>query len=74
MLFKGCDSIVKYSLEPRIRDLVQVLLNFLLREEFIHPTLKVGHSVDLTFLVLQGEVVASESNYPPLPCHIQIGR
>ena len=51
MLFKGHDSIVKYSLDPRIRDLVQVLLNFLLREAFIHPTQKVGHSVVLTFLI-----------------------
>ena len=32
MLFEGHDSIVKYSLDPRVWDLVQVLLNFLLRE------------------------------------------
>ena len=74
MLFKGHDSIVEYSLDPRVWDLVQVLLNFLLREAFIHLTQKVGHSVVLTLLVLQGEVVASELNYPPLPSSIQIGR
>ena len=58
-LFDGCDSIVKYSLDPWIWDLVQVLLNFLLGEAFAHPAQKVGNSVVLTFLVLQGEVVAS---------------
>ena len=60
MLFKGYDSIVEYSLDPRVWNLVQVLLNFLLREAFIHPTQKVGNRVVLTLLVLQGEVVASE--------------
>ena len=73
MLFNGHDSIVEYSLDPWIWDLVQVLLNFLLREAFIHPTQKVGNSIVLTFLVLQGEVVASEASYPSLPCSIQIG-
>ena len=73
-LFDGCDSIVKYSPDPWIWDLVQVLLNFLLREAFIHPTEKVGNCVVLTFVVLQGEVVASEVSYPSLPCSIQIGR
>ena len=74
MLFNGHDSVVKYSLDPWIRDLVQVLLNFLLREAFVHPTQKVGNSIVLTFLVLQAEVVASEVSYSSLPCSIQIGR
>ena len=73
-LFKGHDGIVEYHLNPWIWDLVQVLLNFLLREAFIHPAQKVGNSVVFTFLVLQGEVVASEVSYPTLPCSIQIGR
>ena len=73
-LFKGHDSIVEYRLDPRIWDLVQVLLNFLLREAFVHPTQKVSHSVVLTLLVLQGEVVASKSSYLPLASSIQIGR
>ena len=33
-LFERSDSIVEYSLDPRVWDLVQVLLNFLLREAF----------------------------------------
>ena len=74
MLFNGCDSIVEYSLDPWISDLVQVLLNFLLREAFIHLTEEVGNRIVFTFLVLQGEVVASEASYPSLPCSIQIGR
>ena len=74
MLFNGHDSIVKYGLDPWVWDLVQVLLDFLLREAFIHPTQKVGNRVVLTFLVLQGEVVASKVSYPPLSCIIQIGR
>ena len=57
-----------------MRDLVQVLLNFLLREAFIHPTQEVGNRIVFIFLVLQGEVVASEASYPSLPCSIQIGR
>ena len=73
-LFKRGDSIVEYGLDPRVWNLVQVLLNFLLREAFIHPTQKVDRSVVLTLLVLQGEVVASESSYPLLPGSIQIGR
>ena len=72
-LFEQGDSIVKYSLDPRVWDLVQVLLNLLFREAFIHPAQKVGHRIVLTLLVLQGEVVASESSHPPLPCSIQIG-
>ena len=68
------DSIIEYSLDPWIWDLVQVFLNFLLREAFVHLTQKVSHSVVFTFLVLQGEVVASEASYPMLPCSIQIGR
>ena len=36
-LFKRGDVIVEYSLDPRVWDLVQVLLNFLLGEAFIHP-------------------------------------
>ena len=72
-LFEPGDSIVKYSLDPRVWDLVQVLLNFLLRGAFIHPAQKVGHRIVLTLLVLQGEVVASELSYPLLPCSIQIG-
>ena len=63
-LFNGHDSIVECSLDSWIQNLVQVLLNFLLREAFVHPTQKVGNSVVLTFLVLQGEVVASEASYP----------
>ena len=74
MLFDGCDSIVEYSFDPWIRDLVQVFLNLLLRETFIHMTQKVSHGVVFTFLVLQGEVIASEASYPVLPCSIQIGR
>ena len=73
-LFERRDSIVEYSLDPRVWNLVQVLLNFLLREAFIHPAQEVSHSVVFTLLVLQGEVVASESSYPPLPSSIQIGR
>ena len=73
-LFKWCDSIVEYSLDPRMRDLVQVLLNFFLREVFIHLTQKVGNRIVFTFLVLQGEVVAHEASHPSLPCSIQIGR
>ena len=74
MLFKRRDSIVEYSLDPRMRDLVQVLLIFLLREAFIHLTQEVGNRIVFTFLVLQGEVVASEVSYPSLPSSIQIGR
>ena len=44
-LFNGCDSIVEYGLDPRVWDLVQVLLNFLLRETFIHSTQKVSNRV-----------------------------
>ena len=73
-LFEWGDGIVEYSFDPRVWDLVQVLLNFLLREAFIHPAQKVSHRIVLTLLVLQGEVVASESSYPSLPCSIQIGR
>ena len=73
-LFDGHDSIVKYSLDPWIWDLVQVFSNFLLREAFVHPTQKVGHGVVFAFLVLQGEVVAGKANYPTLSCSIQIGR
>ena len=73
-MFDKCDSIVKYSFDPWIRDLVQVFLDFLLREALVHPTQKVSHGVVFTFLVLQGEVVASEVSYPTLPCNIQIGR
>ena len=73
-LFDGCDSVVEYSFDPWIWDFVQVLLNFLLWEVFIHLTQKVGHSVVFTFLVLQGKVIASEACYPTLPCSIQIGR
>ena len=73
-LFDGCDSIVEYSLDPWIWDLAQVLLNFLFGEALIHLAQKVGNSVVVTFLVLQGEVVASEVSYPTLPCSIQIGR
>ena len=74
MLFDGCDSIIEYSLDPWVWDLVQILLNFLLREAFVHPTQKVHNRVVLTFLVLQEEIVASEVSYPSLPCSIQIGR
>ena len=73
-LFNGCDSVVEYSLDPWIWDLVQILLNFLFREAFIHLTQEVGNRIVFTFLVLQGEVVASEASYPSLPCSIQIGR
>ena len=73
-LFNGCDGIVKYSLDPWMRDLVQILLNLLFREAFIHPTQEVGNCIVFTFLVLQGEVVASEASYPSLPSSIQIGR
>ena len=59
MLFNGYDDIVKYSLDPWIWDLVQVLLNLLFGQAFVHPAQKVSDSVVLTFLVLQGEVVAS---------------
>ena len=48
MLFNGRDSIVEHSLDPWMRDLVQVLLNFLLREAFIHLTQEVGNRVVLT--------------------------
>ena len=72
--FYGRDSFVKYSLDPWMWDLVQVLLNLLVRETFIHPTQEVGNRIVFTFLVLQGEVVASETSYPSLPCSIQIGR
>ena len=34
-LFYGCDSIVEYSLDPWVGDLVQVLLDLLIREAFI---------------------------------------
>ena len=74
MLFNGRDGVVEYSLDPRMRDLVQVLLNLLLREAFIHPTQEVGNHIVFTFLVLQGEVVAHEASHPSLPCSIQIGR
>ena len=73
-LFEWGDGIVEYSLDPRVWDLLQVLLNFLLGEAFIHLAQKVGHRIVLTLLVLQGEVVASELGYPPLPRSIQIGR
>ena len=73
-LFYGHDSVVEYSLDTWVSDLVQVLLNLLVREAFIHPTQEVGNRIVLTFLVLQGEVVASETSYPSLPCSIQIGR
>ena len=74
MLFNGRDGVVEYSLDPRMRDLVQVLLNFFLREAFIHPTQEVGNRIVFTFLLLQGEVVACEVSHPSLPCGIQIGR
>ena len=74
MLFQGCDSVVEYSLDPWVWDLVQVLLDLLVREAFIHPTQEVGNHIVFTFLVLQGEVVASKMSYPSLPCSIQIGR
>ena len=74
MLFHGHDSVVEYSFDPWVRYLVQVLLNLFIRESLIHPTQEVSHRVVLTFLVLQGEVVASETSYPSLPCSIQIGR
>ena len=67
MLFNGCDSVVEYSLDPWMQDLVQILLNFLLRKAFIHPTEEVGNRIVFTLLVLQGEVVASEVSYPSLP-------
>ena len=35
-LFEWGDGIVEYSFDPRVWDLVQVLLNFLLGEAFIH--------------------------------------
>ena len=73
-LFDGCDSVVEYSLDPWIWDLVQVLLDFLLGEALIHLAQKVSNRIVFTFLVLQGEVVASEASYPTLPCSIQIGR
>ena len=74
MLFYGRDSVVEYCLDPWVWDLVQVLLNLLIRESLIHPTQEVDNRIVLTFLVLQGEVVASETSYPSLPCSIQIGR
>ena len=74
MLFNGCDSVVEYSLDPGIWVFVQVLLSFLLREAFTHLAQKVGNSVVFIFLVLQGEIVASEVSYPLLPCSVQIGR
>ena len=74
MLVNGCDGVVEYSLDPRMRDLVQVLLNFLLREAFIHLTQEVGNRIVFTFLILQGEVVAHEASHPSPPCSIQIGR
>ena len=73
-LLDGRDSIVKYSFDPWVWDLVQVFLNFLLREVFIHLTQEVGYGVVLTFLVLQGEVVASKASYRTLSCSFQIGR
>ena len=73
-LFDGCDSVVEYSLDPWMQDLVQLLLNFLLGEAFIHLTEEVSNRIVFTLLVLQGEVVASEASYPLLPCSIQIGR
>ena len=73
-LFNGHDSVVEYSLDLWIWDLVQILLNFLLGKAFIHPTEEVGNRIVFTLLVLQGEVVASEASYPSLPCSIQIGR
>ena len=73
-LFDGRDSVVEYSLDPWMRDLVQILLNLLFREAFAHPTEEVGNCIVFTFLVLQGEVVASETSYPSLPGSIQIGR
>ena len=53
MLFNGCDGVVEYSLDPRTRDVVQVLLNLLLREAFIHQTQEVGYRIVFTLLVLQ---------------------
>ena len=72
-LLYGRNSVVKYSLDPWVWDLVQVLLNLLIRKSLIHPTQEVGNRIALTFLVLQGEVVASETSYPSLPGSIQIG-
>ena len=60
-LFNGCDSVVEYSLDPWMWDLVQVLLNLLVREAFILLTQEVGNRIVFTFLVLQGEVVDSEA-------------
>ena len=54
MLFDGHDSVIEYSLDPWIWDLVQILLNFVLREAFIHLTEEVGNCTVFTFLVLQG--------------------
>ena len=72
MLLYGNDSIVENSLDPRVWDLIQIFLNLLLGEMFIHPTQKVSYSIVLAFLILQGEVVVSELSYPMLPCSIQI--
>ena len=58
-LFNRHDSVFEHHLDPWIWDLVKVLLNFLLRKAFAHLAQKVSNRVVLTFLILQGEVVAS---------------
>ena len=48
-LFYGHDSVIEYSLDPWMRDLVQVLLNLLVREAFIHLTQEVATVLSLPF-------------------------
>ena len=70
----GVIALLSTALTPWMWDLVQVLLNLLIREVFVHLTEEVGNHIVFTFLILQGEVVASKTSYPSLPSSIQIGR
>ena len=68
------NHIVENSFNPWIRDFVQIFLNFLLREVFVHPAQEVGYSIVFTLLIFEGKVVAGELSYPPLPSGIQVRR
>ena len=49
---KRGNGIVQYSFDPRIGNLIQIILNLLLWETFIKPTQKVGHRIIFSLLIL----------------------
>ena len=48
-LLKRGDGVVQYSFDPRIGNLIQIILNLFLWEGFIQPTQKVGHRISFPF-------------------------